>query len=151
VSETANSTDVGAEFRDVDEAAIVMEGAIWDDMDMAPPGVAASETSVTILDDTHPIAAGLSGTVGFMLVDPGSGILRTAPGPGAQLVASRVTNPAHVVVFAFDEGVVMQNGLLAPGRRVGFGADVDGGAGANGQLGMDGLAMFGAAASWAID
>jgi hypothetical protein len=34
---------------------------------------------------------------------------------------------------------------------VGFGADVDGGAGANGQLGMDGLAMFGAAASWAID
>jgi hypothetical protein len=151
VSETANSPDVAAEFRDVDEAAIVMEGLIWDDMDMAPAGIAIADDFVSIADDTHPIAAGLSGIVVFMLPDPGSGTFRTAPGPGAQIIATRVVVPAHVVVFAFEAGVAMQNGLLAPARRVGFGADVDGGMGANGQLDMDGLAMFGAAASWAID
>ena len=36
-------------------------------------------------------------------------------------------------------------GFLAPGPRVAFGADVDGGAGPNGQLGSDGLLMFEAA------
>lgn len=151
ISETATAADVAAEFRDVDEGVIVMEGAIWDDMDIAPAGVAMGDVELQILDDTHPIAAGHSGTVAFMQDNPGSGILRTSPGPGAQLIAARVPNPAHVVVFAFETGVAMENGLLAPGRRVGFGADVDGGMGPNGQLGADGLAMFTAAASWAID
>jgi hypothetical protein len=151
ISETVTSTDVTGEFRDVDEGAIVMEGLVWDDMDIAPSGTPVGSVTVTILDDTHPIAAGLSGIVGFMLVDPGSGVFHTAPGPGAQIVASRVPNQAHIVVFAFDAGVMMQNGFPAPARRVGFGADVDGGAGANGQLAPAGLAMFAAAASWAID
>jgi len=151
ISETSTSTDVAAKFHDVDEGAIVLEGLVWDDMDMAPAGTPMNSVTVTILDAAHPIAAGLSGNIGFMIVDPGSGIFQTAPGAGAQLVASRVPNPAHIVVFAFDTGVMMENGFAAPARRVGFGADVDGGAGANGQLAADGLAMFGAAAVWAID
>ena len=128
-----------------------MEGLVWDDMDMAPAGTPVNSVTVSIIDAAHPIAAGLSGIVGFMLVDPGSGEFHTAPGAGAELIASRVVNPDHIVVFAFDAGVVMENAFAAPARRVGFGADVDGGAGTNGQLAPDGLSMFGAAASWAID
>ncbi|MEX1362640.1 MAG: hypothetical protein AB1Z98_05900, partial [Nannocystaceae bacterium] len=151
ISETALSGQVGAKFRTVDEGVIVMEGLVWDDMDMSPSGIAVDDIDVSILDDLNPIAAGLTGTVSFMLDDPGSGIFHTSPNANAQLVASRVANPAQVSVYAFEQGAVMEDAFAAPGRRVGFSADVDAGSGNNGQLGAQGLLMFEAAAIWALE
>ncbi|MCH9683273.1 MAG: hypothetical protein K0V04_17695 [Deltaproteobacteria bacterium] len=151
ISETANSGDVGANFRDVDEAVICMEGLIWDDMDMAASATAVTDTDVAIVDAAHPIAAGLVGVVDFMIIDPGSGLFFTTVAATADVVASRVGAANEVVVFAFDEGVVMDNGFAAPARRVGFGADVDGGVGANGQLDVDGITMFDAAVTYALN
>lgn len=150
VSSSSVSFQVGNTFRDVDEGAVVLEGLIWDDMELSNSANNSNDDDVAIVDDTHPIAAGLSGTVGFMVPGP-AGIFRTNPGPNAQLVASRVTNANHSVVFAFEQGVAMRNGFIAPGRRVAFGTNIGGGGGAqDGQLTASGLAMFTAAASWAI-
>lgn len=151
VSASSTSFQVGATFRDVDEGVVVLEGLIWDDMEMSNSANNSNDDDVTILDDAHPLAAGLSGTVGFMTPGP-AGVFRTSPGPGADRIAARVGNSNHIVVFAFDQGVVMRNAFVAPGRRVGFGTDIGGGGGAqNGQLAATGLALFSAAASWAIE
>ena len=151
ISESATSFQVGDTFRDVDEPVLVMEALIWDDMDMSPAGIAVDDIDITILDDTHPMAAGQTGTVEFMLDDPGSGIFHVAPPPGAVHISSRVGAPDEVTIYGFDAGVVMADGFAAPGRRIGFGADVDGGFGANGQLGTIGLEMFEAAVLWGLD
>ncbi len=151
ISETANSTDVNANFRDVDEAVVCMEGLIWDDMDISPAGIAVTDTDLQIVTGAHPIAAGLAGVVDFMITDPGSGSFHTGPAASATIVAARVSNAAEAVIFAFDQGAIMENGFAAPARRVGFGADVDGGVGANGQLDTDGLTMFDAAVAWALN
>ncbi|MEM7158388.1 MAG: hypothetical protein AAF799_36455 [Myxococcota bacterium] len=151
VSESATSFQVGDTFRDVDEPVLVMEALIWDDMFMSQAGIAVDDIDITIVDETHPIAAGQTGTVEFMLEDPGSGIFHVSPPAGAQVVASRVGAPDEVTIYAFEAGDTMDNGFTAPGRRIGFGGDVDGGFGANGQLGTIGLQMFEAAVLWGLD
>jgi hypothetical protein len=150
LSETANSPDLGAKWRDIAKPVIVLEGLVWDDMEMAPTPMTTSETQVLIVAPAHPIAAGLVGVQPLMLADPGSGMFRTAVPATATPIASRTANPAHVVVFAYAAGTGMLGGFVAPAARIGFGADVDAGAGANGQLGAAGLLMFEAAVAWAL-
>ena len=151
ISGSATSFQVGNIFRNVNEGVVVLEGQIWDDMNMSPTGNPASDVDVQILDDSHEIAGGLAGIVDFMLADPGSGIFHTSPNANADIIAARVGNPNEVVVFGFHDGATMEAGFSAPGRRVGFGADIDGGMGTNGQLGTEGLIMFQAAAAWAME
>ena len=150
ISETALSTEVGATWHDLAKPVIVLEGLIWDDMEMSDAGTPVIDPVAQIVDDAHPIAAGLTGIVQLMIVDPGSGIFHVDPPAAAQLVVGRVLNPAQIVVYAFDTGDTMLGGFVAPAPRVGFGADVDGGVGDNGQLAADGLAMFEAAVAWCV-
>ncbi len=150
LSETALSTEVGATWRDLTKPVIVLEALVWDDMEMSDAGTAVIDPVAQIVDDAHPIAAGLSGIIQLMIVDPGSGIFHVDPPAAAQIVVGRVLNPAQIVVYAFETGDAMLGGFVAPAPRVGFGVDVDGGVGDNGQLAADGLAMFEAAVAWCL-
>ena len=62
-----------------------------------------SVTDLTIVDATHPLAAGLSGTV--TVLQPGKGQYGFGvPGPGAVVVANLVDETRGAAIFAYDEG-----------------------------------------------
>ncbi|MBW2428423.1 MAG: hypothetical protein JRF56_05645, partial [Deltaproteobacteria bacterium] len=77
VSATASSRQVTSTYRDVAVGVVVCESYLFDDLVFTGPtggddfGVATSQVAVDILDASHPIAAGLSGTV--MVVDDAEG------------------------------------------------------------------------------
>ena len=150
VSETAQSTDVGAKFRDVTVPVVCLEGLIWDDMEMAPEGNPVGTLDVDILAAGGPLAGGLMGTV-TVVQNAGSGTFWTNPGANAVLVASRTGQPTQIVDFAFDEGDTMEGMFMAPARRVGLGYDADQGPSQFAAPTDDGLTLFEAAVVWATE
>lgn len=77
VSASANGSDVAGKFRDVTVPFVTWEYAIYDDMLMTGAaqdtdfGAADPEEDIDIVDDAHPMAAGLSGTVTVAEPAPG--------------------------------------------------------------------------------
>lgn len=135
-------------FRDVTVPVVVSKDVLLDDMKMTGVtqnthyGTTASQTQVTILNSTHPMAAGLSGTV--TATSSAANFFWGAPPGTAQAVASIVGNSARRTVFGYETGAVMV-GMNAPARRVGvFFSDA---AAAN--LTANGGLLFDAAIGWA--
>jgi hypothetical protein len=123
VSSTVASTDVNTKFRSSSVPVVVWENALFDDFGMTGLvngtdfGTLAAQTSVSILVPTHPLAAGLSGTVP---VSTTSGpITWGVPNANAAKVASVAGGSARPTVFGYDHGSSMP-GLAAPARRVGL-------------------------------
>jgi hypothetical protein len=141
------SDDVGAKFRDVAVPVLVFdcalfapmkltgtrEGTDWDSVD---------DTRLMIVDDTHPLAGGLSGLV--TVSDVKIQVSWGAPSTGAIKVGTVADQPTHYTVFGYAEGNPMV-GMIAPARRVGaFVRFPDTAA-----YTESGLMLFGAAALWA--
>ena len=125
VTSTGSSAELGSTFRDVAVGVIVWEGYIFDDMDFTGPtggddyGFNYDQVQVEILEDTHPIASGLTGVV--TVVDDGEGFFIWArPNSNAAHIAGFASDPSKVAVFAYDQGAVMHDGFAAPHRRVGM-------------------------------
>ena len=89
-------------------------------MAMAESGTLTSapgESTVTIIDSTHIMAAGLTGTV---QVDTCCSELDFAEPPSsAQIVATRTCSPWISSIWGFEAGAGMAYGYPAPARRVG--------------------------------
>ena len=89
-------------------------------MAMAESGTLTSapgESTVTIIDSTHIMAAGLTGTV---QVDTCCSELDFAEPPSsAQIVATRTCSPWVSSIWGFEAGAGMAYGFPAPARRVG--------------------------------
>src|SRR5262249_59915450 len=82
-------------------------------------GTVDGQTQLTIVNATHPLAAGLSGTVG-VAVDPIK-MRWGLPGANAITIATAVGQPTRATVFACEQGVTMADGTtLAPARRGGL-------------------------------
>ena len=79
-------------------------------------GIVTMATQVAITMDSHPMAAGLTGTVAVVSVPATLGWGR--PEVGAQRVATLPGFPDRVVVFGYPRGSTMVIGQ-APARRVG--------------------------------
>jgi hypothetical protein len=122
ISETADPTAVGAKLRDVTCPALVMNPSLFDDMGMTgtssgDAGDAPGESSVEIQLPTHPLAAGLSGTVAVRTV---AGSLSWGKPSSEAIVAGRI--PGHSdqsTVFGYEKDAAMV-GRRAPARRVGW-------------------------------
>jgi hypothetical protein len=101
------------------------------------------DRNLVIVDDTHPLAGGMSGQVqvsnGDIMVSWG------VPAAGAIKVATTVSNASRFTIFAYLEGTPMV-GMNAPARRVGsfvrYPRDTT--------FTESGLLLFQAAALWAI-
>jgi hypothetical protein len=149
VSDTVDGSLVRIKLKTVATPVLVMRPDIQDDNAMTGPGDGtdwarnSTEALMTISDPTHPLAAGLSGTVAFT----------TQPWPigwgrceaTAAKVGTFVGNPTRCLLYGYETGTPMTGGFAAPARRVGFPVHADGVAKLNG----NGWALFDAAIRWA--
>ena len=123
VSETCFDGDVNTKFRDVSAPVIVSESALFHDMMMTGPAAAVdwantmSQTQLVVADESHPLAAGLKGTVtaASSPVHFGWG----KPGAGAERVARLRNQETQFGVFGYERGAAMVS-ATAPSRRVGY-------------------------------
>ncbi|WP_345724606.1 VWA domain-containing protein [Herpetosiphon gulosus] len=124
VSSSVTSSDVGTKFRDVTIPVMLWEMAIYDEMRLTGAvvgqhqGTTEALTSLTVVNSTHPLAAGRSGTISVATT------AQTMPygEPAASaVVIARAGGNQRSVVFAYERCAVMIDGqTLAPARRVGF-------------------------------
>ena len=120
ISSTSNSNKIGTVFNGLTQT--VWDAKTWhfDDLGLTGTGAnsdygnTATET-ITITDPTHPLAAGLTGTINFTT------IRRTVswgqPGPDADIIATANTNPT---IFIYQTGDTLANGTTTPGCRITF-------------------------------
>ena len=148
ISETVGSASVNTKFRDVAVPVISAEPQIFDDLLMTGPtletdyGYAGGQTQAIILDPSHPLAAGCTGTVTISTL--GSGAAWGRPAASAAQVASLSYDGTKKAIFAYESGAMM-NGMQAPARRVGL---IHGNDMFNSLTGNGG-ALFDAAVRWA--
>lgn len=80
-------------------------------------GTITKQTQVKITNATHPLAAGLSGTVTVLNV---SGTMSWGkPNANAVAIATAATDSTKTLIFGYASGAAMP-GLTAPARRVGL-------------------------------
>ena len=148
ISSTVDPLKVGNKFASTAVPLIAWEGALFDDLGMTGPvagtnfGEASRKKEVTIVQPSHPLAAGRSGTV--TAVDLATRFNWGVPSAGGTVVAHVGGAPSQPAVFAYEAGASMSSGT-APARRVGlFLHDTTAL-----NLTVDGWALFDAAVNWA--
>jgi alpha-tubulin suppressor-like RCC1 family protein len=147
VSSTVSPTSVNTKFRDIAVPVVTWESAIFDDMKMTGTvsgtnfGTTTNQTQVAISTPTHPLAAGLSGTVTVSASSTFDWGVVAATGVKA---ATIVSNTGRATDFGYEAGSTMV-GMTAPARRVGlFLYDTTAAS-----LTASGWALFDAAINWA--
>jgi hypothetical protein len=147
ISETVGDTRVAAKYTMVPVPVICAHDALFDNMKMTGTAAAdhatANVTQIVITDMTHPLAAGIMGSVTV------SGGAQAAswgnPAATAKKIATIPNQATHAAIFGYEKGAMM-NGLAAPAKRVGFFATetmTDG-------MNDNGWKLFDAAVDWAI-
>lgn len=123
ISSTPNSKDTGVDFRDIAVPVLTWEGWLFDDMGMTGNVLGTDyykqvgQTSVSIVNGTHPMAAGLSGV---QTVYNSSGYLEYGLLNSSAITIATINGDAtKPVLFGYEKGSQMI-GLTAPARRVGF-------------------------------
>lgn len=147
VSSSIKPFVVKAKLRDVTVPVVNTEPFLHDDFKMtanlaAHRGETGAFTQVTIVDDSHPMAAGLDGTVTTNTDATGFSFGR--PVAAAQVIATLPGSADQAAIFAFDAGDSL-NGISAPARRVGLFLSYD----TPRTLTDDGAALVVAALDWA--
>jgi hypothetical protein len=129
ISSTSVSNVVAATYRNTPVPVVNMEASILDDMKMTGPTKTVDydegdETRIVILasQSGHALAAGLSGTVTVVRNQPVGccGIDWGVPAASAVRIATFPGISGHSTIFAYEQGAVMVDGVVAPARRVGF-------------------------------
>jgi hypothetical protein len=149
VSSTVSPTNVGTKFRDVTVPVVTWENQIYDDMQLTPSssgnfGTRSSQRNLAITDPTHPLAAGLSGTV--VATTSSTGFSWGRPVSTAVRIANLGTSPAEPAIFGYESGSALANGQPAKARRVGlFFGDTTASL-----LTTQGWALFDEAMEWAV-
>ncbi|MDG6258202.1 MAG: PKD domain-containing protein, partial [Methanomicrobiaceae archaeon] len=150
VSSTVSSQKVGSKYRDLAIPFITHESYIFDDMKMTGTGLnrdygsISGKNSVVIGEASHPLAAGLSGTVAVYTAD--EVVSFGNPPQSAIRVAWDPADSTRCVLFGYDDGAEMV-GMTAPARRVGlFMTDSS-----STLLTDEGWMLFDAAVAWAIE
>lgn len=122
ISDSVSPTNVNTKFRAVAVPVVTLDPQLFDDMGMCATattnfGTTASQKNVTITNASHPMAAGLSGTVQVTSGNTtfGWGIVNA----NAAKIATLTTDATKATSFGYASGTAMP-GLTAPARRVGF-------------------------------
>ena len=119
LSSTTNSPDVNTKFRTVVNPVLSWEGNLFDDLGMTGTastnfGTLGSQTQANIVNATHPLAGGLSGTV--TVTDAATIFTWGVPGSAAVVAARPSGSATRALIFGYEKGAAMP-GLTAPGRR----------------------------------
>ncbi len=151
ISASIDPALLGNRLRDVPVPIIVAESYLFADMGLTGPiedsdyGTikGSHQDSIDIFNPTHPLAAGLSGTVQVYIT--ADHLNWGVPAPSAITIARSVDGNDRKVLFAYESGSNMV-GVVAPARRVAFFHSAEGAA----FLTPDGSALFDAAVAWVI-
>jgi hypothetical protein len=81
---------------------------------------ANDQHAITIIDATHPLAAGLPAGDALVYVPGNRVIYGVQLGEGAIKIATVKGHPDQFSIFAYEKGATMVGGFKAPARRVGF-------------------------------
>ncbi len=145
ISSTVNSGDVNTKFTNVAVPLMNWEPGLSDDLKMTTnsSSTASSATKIQIINNAHPMAAGLP--LGQLIVySANSSIIHSAHVSSSAIkIAASSGNASNFTIYGYDQGASMQ-GLTAPARRVGFFLH-DLGAGV---LTSNGFSLFDAAIRW---
>jgi lysophospholipase L1-like esterase len=123
ISASVTPGRIGTTFTGTPVPLITWEGGVFDDLGLtgSASGVDFGESdkrkTLVITDSTHPLAAGLSGTI--TVSDPASRFMWGLPATSAAMVATLENDPAKYAVFGYESGAAMVSGS-APARRVGL-------------------------------
>lgn len=122
ISDSVSATSVNTKFRTVTVPVVTLSSQLFDDMGMCATasgsfGTTTTQKNVTITNATHPMAAGLSGTIQVTSATTtfGWGKLNA----NAVKIATLTTDSTKATDFGYEANSVMP-GLTAPKRRVGF-------------------------------
>ena len=122
ISASISANKVGAKFRDIAVPVVSWEAWGFDDMKMTGSGHGinygkqSAQNELTIVDDTHPIASGLTATV--TILTAAKAINWSRPN-NAAMIASLSADLSKSMIFAYEVGDDMV-GLKAPAKRVGM-------------------------------
>jgi hypothetical protein len=146
ISATIDSPMLGTKLRDVTVPVLSMEPNIMDEMGMSAAAVTVgAQTELTIASAESPLAGGLQGNV--TVYTAAASVVTGTPGPGAQVVATVVGNPAQAAIYAYASGAALVGGTPAAGKRIAFFVN-------DNQVGISlaagGLTLFDAAVGWAL-
>jgi hypothetical protein len=146
ISSTVAPNNLGTKFRTVTVPVVIWESLSFADMGMTPTGnsnagTTTGQTQVKIIQPTHALAAGLSGT---QTVSTSSTFSWGKPNANAAAVATLVSDTTKIIIFGYVQGASMP-GLVAPARRVGLFMSDTTAVGFN----SNGWALFDAAINWA--
>lgn len=148
ISESTESVEVNTKLRDVAVPIVTWEGWLQDDFKMTGAttdvdyGENLKQQTIRIVDDTHPLAAGLSGVV-TTVTNNRNKFQWGRPNSNASIVAVEVSNAQHAMIYAYEQGAQM-TGMNAPARRI-FIHNATGPS-----LTMAGWRLFEAAVNWAV-
>ncbi|MBK8561961.1 MAG: HYR domain-containing protein [Saprospiraceae bacterium] len=151
ISTTINSADVTSKFTNVTVPIVTWESYILDDLKMTGAtaqtdyGENNTYSSLVINNASHPLSAGLSGTV--RVLTAGNWIRWGATNNAAAIKAASVAGQSSWWgVLGYDKNAAMQGGFIAPARRVSLFLNDD----TPTLLTENGKKLFDAAIEWAI-
>jgi hypothetical protein len=147
ISESCESGPIGqgAVFDKIATPVVSAEGNWVDESGLGNFGPkVGGQTTIDIIEPTHPIAAGLMGKV-MVYPEPHGHHFGTSPAPGVTLVATQDGNPQNCALMAAEKGAELTGGRKAPARRVHWFWESEPGA----ALTDDGWKIFDASVKWA--
>jgi hypothetical protein len=162
VAESTTSTDLTDKLRDVSTSVMCFEAFIQDDLSLTaegPPGdpglpdsfalgVKEDETDIDIVDPTHPLAAGLSGTV--TVYNAPKSITWGTVAESATVVATLPGAAAGASIYVYEAGDALFDGSTAAGLRLGYFLEDDNDTGTPNLMTEDGLLLFDTAIDWIL-
>nr|MBA3470161.1 hypothetical protein [Herpetosiphonaceae bacterium] len=150
ISSTVTSGQVGTKFTTAPVPVIVWEWALYDDMLLTSTAVGTEQgttedvSTLSIVNTTHPLAAGLSGT--RTVVNSVQKLSFGMPNSNGVVVAQAGGNNRSVL-FVYEACALLTNNITAaPARRVGLFLNDDSAA----MLTVDGATLLNAALDWAL-
>jgi hypothetical protein len=147
-----DAVDVGTKYRYVTIPLLTFENDLLGELGMTDLkngrdyGTDDDQRFIWLVNAPHPLAAGLSAGIQNVLTDEHCKMNWGKPGLGAVTIATIRGDPAKATIFAYERGATMNGEFLAPARRVSFFLWQD----TFDQLRPEGLALFKAAALWAV-
>jgi len=128
ISSTTLSSDVGSKFTQSETGVLTWEGGMYDDLLMCSGPAWGNSTMntdiITIMDSTHPMAAGLENEVVVVSEIPQEFTIIKMD----SLIESGIQvatifddlGEEHTAIVGFEKGAIMVDGTEAAGRRCGF-------------------------------
>jgi hypothetical protein len=163
VSESVSSAVLQNKLKSLPEPILNYEAFIQDEMGLTPPGppgdpgepanfalgVKANEARIDIVNDLHPLAAGLSGTV--TVYSAPKSVTWGKVAESAEVVATLPGDRAGVAIYVYRKDARLQDGSAAAGVRVGFFLEDDDVTGTANLLTANGLRLFDAAVRFTLE